>query len=75
MQDRSGELTSELLRVRGVLRTGLKDVDGAMVIVGRERAAAMAGIEGEIHELAIILDHADDEAWLLTVVSALTKVV
>ncbi|WP_432823693.1 ABC transporter permease [Trichloromonas sp.] len=72
VQNRNGELTSELLRVRGVLRTGLKDVDGGMVMVGRERAAAMAGIAGEIHELAIILARADDEARLLPVLRQLT---
>jgi len=72
VQNRSGELTSELLRVRGVLRTGLKDVDSGMVMVGRERAAAMAGIAGEIHELAVILERADDEARLLPAIRQLT---
>ncbi len=72
VQNRNGELTNELLRVRGVLHTGLKDVDGSMVMVGRERAAAMAGITGEIHELAIILERADDEARLLPIIQKLT---
>jgi ABC-type lipoprotein release transport system permease subunit len=72
VQHRNGELTNELLRVRGVLRTGLKEVDGSMVIVGRERAAAMAGIPGEIHELAIILDRAEDKDRLLPAIGKLT---
>ncbi len=66
VQHRSGELSSELLRVRGVLRTGLKNVDGGMVMVGRERAAAMGGIPGEIHELAVILRQAEDEQQIYT---------
>ncbi|OHB25287.1 MAG: ABC transporter permease, partial [Desulfuromonadaceae bacterium GWC2_58_13] len=72
VQNRNGELSNELLRVRGVLRTGLKEVDGGMIIVGRERAAAMAGIAGEIHELAIVLDRAEDETRLLPEVWKLT---
>lgn len=65
VQHRDGELTSELLRARGVLRTGLKEIDGSMVMVGRQRAAAMAGIPGEIHELAVILERAGDQVRLL----------
>jgi len=72
VQNRDGELVSELLHVRGVLRTGLKDVDAGMVIVGRERAAGMGGIRGRIHELAVILDHASDEARLLPAIEKLT---
>ncbi|WP_233189293.1 ABC transporter permease [Geothermobacter hydrogeniphilus] len=56
VQNRSGDLASELFRVRGVITTGLKDVDGRLIMVGLKKAAAMAGIGGEIHELAIILD-------------------
>lgn len=56
VQNRAGELASELFRVRGVINTGLKDVDGSLIMVGREKAAAMAGTPGAVHELAIILD-------------------
>jgi len=56
LQNRSGDLASELFRVRGVITTGLKDVDGRLIMVGLKKAAAMAGIGGEIHELAILLD-------------------
>ncbi|TRO81206.1 ABC transporter permease [Desulfuromonas acetexigens] len=73
VQHRDGELTSELLRVRGVLRTGLKEIDGSMVMVGRQRAAAMAGIPGEIHELAVILERAGDQSPLLPKLAALAE--
>jgi ABC-type lipoprotein release transport system permease subunit len=60
-QHRDGTLHSELLRVRGVVTTGMAEVDGSLLMVGRERAALLAGMPGEIHELAIILDRAEDE--------------
>jgi len=59
VQNRDGELVSELFRVRGVIETGLKDVDGSLVMVGRQKAADMGGIPGEVHELAVILDRPD----------------
>jgi ABC-type lipoprotein release transport system permease subunit len=66
VQDRSGELTSELFRVRGVVKTGIKDIDGSLVMVGRKRAAAMMGAPGEIHELAVILTDRDRERPVFT---------
>lgn len=65
VQTRQGELASELFRVRGIVHTGLRDVDGSLVMVGRERAASMGGFPGEIHELALILQQADDEATVM----------
>ena len=65
VQNRQGELASELFRVRGVVHTGLRDIDGSLVMVGRERAASMGGFPGEIHELALILQQADDEATVM----------
>jgi len=55
VQGRNGELVNELFRVRGVIATGIKEVDASLVFVGVERAAAMAGVPGEVHELAVIL--------------------
>ena len=55
LQGRSGELVSEMFRVHGVVTTGIKSVDRSLLLVGRERAAALAGIPGEIHELAVVL--------------------
>lgn len=55
LQGRSGELVSEMFRVHGVVTTGIKSVDRSLLLVGRERAAALAGITGQIHELAVVL--------------------
>jgi ABC-type lipoprotein release transport system permease subunit len=71
-QHRDGTLHSELLRVRGVVKTGIADVDGSLLMVGRDRAAQLAGMPGEVHELAIILDRAADESRILPALATLT---
>ena len=54
-QHEDGTLHSELLRVRGVVSSGMKDVDGSLILIGRERAALLTGNTGSVHELAVIL--------------------
>lgn len=56
MQHQSGELVSEMLRVHGTVTTGIKGVDRSLLMVGRDRAARLVGMEGKIHELAVVLD-------------------
>jgi ABC-type lipoprotein release transport system permease subunit len=73
VQSRNGELVNELFRVRGVIETGIRDVDSSLIIVGRERAAAMAGIPGEVHELAVILRRAADDAEVFPLVAELLR--
>jgi len=62
IQTRDGEIFSELFRVHAAIRTGLKQVDKSLVMVGWEKAAAIAGTPGEIHELALVLDSAEHVA-------------
>ncbi|MDF1580448.1 MAG: FtsX-like permease family protein [Desulfuromonadales bacterium] len=71
VQGRDGELASELLRVRGVVRTGMRDIDGSLVLVGRERAAKILGVPDAIHELAVILVQAQDDVTVYPQVVAL----
>ncbi|MBW6513006.1 MAG: FtsX-like permease family protein [Desulfuromonadaceae bacterium] len=71
VQGRDGELASELLRVRGVVRTGMRDIDGSLVLVGRERAAKILGVPDAIHELAVILVRAQDDVTVYPQVVAL----
>ena len=73
VQNRQGDLASELFRVRGEVHTGLRDIDGSLVMVGRERAASMGGFPGEIHELALILRQADDEATVMPKLQRILK--
>lgn len=70
-QNRDGSLHSELLRVRGVVSSGMKDIDSSLIMVGRERAALLTGVTGSIHELAIILDNAEREEQVHRQVSQL----
>lgn len=60
-QHRDGTLQSELLRVRGVINSGMKDIDSSLIMIGRERASLLTGNPGRIHELAIILTDPDLE--------------
>jgi len=65
MQHQSGELVSEMFRVRGVVKTGIKNIDKTLLMVGLKRAAALAGVNGQVHELAIMLEdqNAGPQIW------------
>ncbi len=54
-QHEDGTLHSELLRVRGVVSSGMKDIDSSLILVGRERAGLLTGATGSVHELAVVL--------------------
>ncbi|MEA3465430.1 MAG: FtsX-like permease family protein [Thermodesulfobacteriota bacterium] len=58
VQDRDGNLVSELLRVRGIIDSRIKQIDSTLVMIGREKAAEITGLHGQIHELAIVLHNA-----------------
>jgi ABC-type lipoprotein release transport system permease subunit len=73
LQNHQGDLVSELFRVRGSLRTGIRELDGSLVMIGLDKAAAIAGIPGKIHELAIILERAEEEQTLLAAVNRLLQ--
>jgi len=70
-QHRDGTLHSELLRVRGVVRSGMKDIDSSLILIGRERAGLLIGSPGSVHELAVILSDPDDQGVVIGQVSAL----
>jgi len=55
-------LHSELLRVRGVVSSGMKDIDSSLILIGHDRAAQLTGNSGSVHELAVILTNAGLEA-------------
>ncbi|PLX91069.1 MAG: ABC transporter permease [Desulfuromonas sp.] len=55
LQDRQGEMVSELLRVHAVVHSGIRHLDRSLVMIGRQRAAALAGMPDEVHELALIM--------------------
>ncbi len=64
-QHQDGTLHSELLRVRGVVSSGMKDIDGSLILVGRERAGLLTGSSSSVHELAVILSNPSYEQSVL----------
>lgn len=71
LQNRQGDLVSEMFRVHGVVNSGIKQVDASLILVGRERAAAMAGIPGEVHELSVILRSGSEDVRVHPAINAL----
>jgi ABC-type lipoprotein release transport system permease subunit len=53
---KDGEMRGEVVRIRGIIKSGIKDVDDGMVVVSLPFAQELAGRPGEIHELALVLD-------------------
>lgn len=56
MQTAADDLVSELFTVKGIVHTGIREIDSTMVMLDRHSAAAMAGVEGQLHELAVVLE-------------------
>jgi ABC-type lipoprotein release transport system permease subunit len=59
-QGPGGEISSDLFRVSGIIRTGIREFDSGTVIVPRERLARMIGKEGSAHEAAVLLGSVRD---------------
>ncbi len=73
LQNASGDLVSEMFRVRGAVQTGIKTIDSSLLMVGHQRAAALAGLPGEIHELAIVLQSQKFERLVFPALQQLLK--
>ncbi len=56
-QRKDGEIQGELLRVAGILDTGMSEIDGRTVYTTLGFAGRLSGRVGEAHELAVILDN------------------
>ncbi len=52
----SSELQSRLLRVRGILQTGLEDLDQRLVIVPLDVAQELLLLPGQVHQIAVFLE-------------------
>lgn len=70
-QHKDGTLHSELLYVRGVVHSGMKDIDSSLIVVGRERAGLLNGSPDSVHELAVILADPDREESVYQKISAM----
>jgi len=55
VQDATGQIASELVRVSGVLHTGVSDLDGGAIFMDRSELARLIGRPGSAHEIAVVL--------------------
>lgn len=53
-------------RIVGIMRTGVNEIDRRMVLLPRRYLAALARMEGEVHEIAIRAEEHDDLESLVT---------
>lgn len=56
----SAEIQSLLLRVTGIMRTGLEDFDQATVLIPLATAQQLLRLGDDVHQMAIMLDRLDD---------------
>ena len=70
-QHQDGTLHSELLYVRGVVSSGMKDIDSSLIMIGRERAGLLTGSSSSVHELAVILSDPDYEKPVHQIITAI----
>ena len=54
-QGADGEIVSTLLRVSGILRTNIREIDAGMIMIDRQRLGEIMGYKDSAHEIAIIL--------------------
>jgi ABC-type lipoprotein release transport system permease subunit len=55
----SGDIQSLLVRVDGIVRTNVEEIDQAAVFVRLATAQALTGLEGRAHQVAVVLDDMD----------------
>jgi ABC-type lipoprotein release transport system permease subunit len=58
----SAEIQSVLIRVAGVIRTGVDDIDQFTVLAPLATTQGLLGLEGRIHQAALVLGDADQTA-------------
>lgn len=71
LQDRDGNLVSELFRLRGIINSRIKQVDSSLVMISLQKAATITGRSGQIHELALVLNSANDMPKQFAIINGL----
>lgn len=54
-QAHSGEMSQEMMRVKGIFKLGVREMDRSIALIPIKRASTMLGLNGGIHEIAINL--------------------
>ena len=55
VQGADGEIVSALLRVSGILRTNIREIDAGMIMMDRRRLGEIIGYKDSAHEIAVML--------------------
>jgi len=61
-QDASGQISSQLVRVRGIFRTGFSEMDGYLAQVSLPLARALLGVSEGATQLAVFLENEKHQA-------------
>ncbi len=61
-QDASGQISSQLVRVRGIFRTGIEEMDGYFAQVSLPLTRALLGVSKGATQLAVFLKNEKDQA-------------
>jgi ABC-type lipoprotein release transport system permease subunit len=61
-QDASGQISSQLVRVRGIFRTGVSEMDGYLAQVSLPLARALLGVAEGATQLAVFLENEKHQA-------------
>jgi len=52
-QANTGEMSQEMMRLKGIFKLGIREMDRGIAFIPIKRAAKMLGLEGQIHEIAV----------------------
>jgi ABC-type lipoprotein release transport system permease subunit len=62
-QANTGEMAQEMMRVKGIFKLGVREMDRSIALMPLKRASAMLGLNDGIHEIAINLKQ-HKNSWL-----------
>ncbi|HQI04149.1 MAG TPA: FtsX-like permease family protein, partial [bacterium] len=54
-QQNTGEMSQEMMRVKGIFKLGMREMDRSIALIPIKRASAMLGLNNGIHEIAVNL--------------------
>ena len=72
-QDASGQISSQLVRVRGIFRTGINEMDGYLAQVSLPLARALLGVSEGATQLAIFLENEKHQARIKEAIEPLVS--
>jgi ABC-type lipoprotein release transport system permease subunit len=62
----SDEISSKLVRVHGVMKLGLEEVDQAVILMNLEDAQDFLSLDGQVHQVALLVGNVDSVDSLVT---------